>query len=134
NAQLSQFLTEQQMIKSGQELFVRNCSGCHGIDARGAGPAAAMLDPRPRNLVEGSFKLRSTPTGMLPTKEDLLRTISQGIPNSSMPAFRHMSSSQKMAIVVYIQFLREDWKENQGSPILISEPPSEIFSKKETLL
>jgi len=133
-APIAQFLTEQQMLQSGKELFNRHCMGCHAIDAKGTGLSAPMLNPKPRNLVEGSFKLRSTPSGTLPTKEDLLRTISQGIPNSSMPNFRQLSQSQQMALVIYIMSLRSDWKENQGAPIPLPNPPTETFSNKDIFL
>lgn len=35
-----------QPVEVGRSFFAANCAGCHGADARGAGPAAAGL-PRP---------------------------------------------------------------------------------------
>jgi cytochrome c oxidase cbb3-type subunit 2 len=93
-----------------------------------------MLDPRPRNLVSGSFKFRSTPSGSLPTAEDLLRTIDQGVLGTSMPSFRLMPANEKLALVSYIQSLRADWAELQGRSIALPDPPEEIFRKKATLL
>ncbi|MBS1983148.1 MAG: cytochrome c [Bdellovibrionales bacterium] len=127
-------MTQQQLIEAGRESFVHNCSGCHGMDAQGAGPAAVMLNPRPRNLVAGSFKFRSTPTGTLPTSDDLMRTLDQGVLGTSMPSFRLISNQEKQALVAYIKSLRPTWSQEQGDSYAIPSPPKEIFSKKETLL
>jgi cytochrome c oxidase cbb3-type subunit I/II len=131
---LAQSQTTQQLIASGRESFVRNCAGCHGDNAQGAGPGAAMLNPKPRNLVAGAFKFRSTPTGTLPTNADLMRTIDQGVLGTSMPSYRLMSQTEKFALVTYIQSLRPDWKQSVGSPYHIPSPPTEIFAKKTPFL
>jgi len=34
----------------GKELFLRYCSACHGLDGRGAGPAADALKTAPTDL------------------------------------------------------------------------------------
>lgn len=34
----------------GAEVYAANCTACHGTDARGKGPEAAGLDPKPANL------------------------------------------------------------------------------------
>jgi mono/diheme cytochrome c family protein len=133
-AHIAKLLEKQQLINSGRQSFVRNCSGCHGLNADGLGPASAMLSPKPRNLVEGSFKFRSTPSGTYPTTEDLLRTLDQGVLGTSMPSFRLMPSGEKSALVAYIKSLRSDWLQMQGSAYAIPDPPTEIFGSKETLL
>ena len=47
------------------------CVGCHGANGDGKGPAADMLIVKPRDFTKGIFKFRSTPSGTLPTDEDL---------------------------------------------------------------
>ena len=34
----------------GQQYFVRYCSACHGVEGRGDGPAAPVLQPPPADL------------------------------------------------------------------------------------
>lgn len=104
------------------------------MGAGGDGPAAKMLHPKPRNLLSGSFKFRSTPTGTLPTIHDILRTIDQGVYKSSMPSFRLMSTQEKLAVASYIMGLRADWSQLQGEALFIPQAPSAIFAKKDTLL
>jgi len=131
-----QLMTNTGLVASGQATFQRHCSGCHGVNADGQGLGAAMLDPKPRNLLQDSFKLRSTPSGVLPTSEDLLRTIENGIPGSSMPSFRELSSQEKLALVAFIRSLRPQFKEtlDQQSSMAFSAPPVEIFHQKVGLL
>jgi mono/diheme cytochrome c family protein len=68
-------------------LYRQHCAACHGSEGRGDGPAAGLLDPRPRDLTAGRYKLRSTPTGTLPTVDDVARTIREGLPGTAMPGF-----------------------------------------------
>lgn len=93
-----------------------------------------MLDPRPRNLVEGAFKLRSTAYGSLPTVKDLLRTIDQGIPGTSMPPFNLVAESEKLAIVAYIRSLRPEFRENYQESLPLPDPPQNIFEQKTPFL
>ncbi|NNE79222.1 MAG: c-type cytochrome, partial [Silicimonas sp.] len=36
--------------RAGQGVFFTNCAGCHGPDARGAGPVAKLLSVSPPDL------------------------------------------------------------------------------------
>jgi cytochrome c oxidase cbb3-type subunit 2 len=127
-------MERDQIIANGHDIFQRRCSGCHGSDAKGTGPAAVMLSPKPRNLAEGLFKLRSTAGGAMPTTADLLRTINQGVPGSSMPSFRDVPESEKSAIIAFIKSLRQ-WEEPGPSQFMeIPQPPDSIFKTKASLL
>ncbi len=123
-------VTDQQLIRAGRDAYLRHCMGCHGVNADGNGAGAEMLDPKPRNLVSGAFKFRSTPLGTLPTLQDLVRTINYGIPNSAMPNFRLLPENQKLALALYIQSLRPDWKKNEGRPVNLPPVPEKLFDSK----
>src|SRR5437899_2150357 len=79
-------------------VYNHACAWCHGKAGRGDGPAAfsinKYLSPRPRDLTRGRFELRSTPSGELPTDEDLLRTLERGIPGY-MPSFRGLTAGER---------------------------------------
>ena len=49
-----------------QPVLDKYCVGCHGVNGDGKGPAAAYLDPRPRKLASGRYKIRTTRSGALP--------------------------------------------------------------------
>ncbi len=68
-------------------LYRKHCVQCHGITGDGAGPAAALLAPYPRDFRRGTFKFKSTSIGSKPLKSDLVKVIEHGLPGTSMPAF-----------------------------------------------
>ena len=70
---------------AGKTIYEERCTQCHGVDGRGNGAAAPALMPRPRDFAAAQYKLRTTETGSLPTDDDLIRTITYGVPGTSMP-------------------------------------------------
>jgi mono/diheme cytochrome c family protein len=75
-------------------LWRKHCATCHGITGDGAGPAAALQAPYPRDFRRGSFKFKSTPIGSRPTRADLIKTIENGIPGTAMPGFEALTRSE----------------------------------------
>ena len=59
-------------------LYRKHCVQCHGIAGDGAGPAASLLSPYPRDFRRGTFKFKSTPLAKKPTHQDIVRTIENG--------------------------------------------------------
>lgn len=68
-------------------LYRKHCVQCHGITGDGAGPAASLLAPYPRDFRRGTFKFKSTSIGSKPLRTDLVKVIEHGLPGTSMPAF-----------------------------------------------
>ena len=87
----------------GRGLYERYCIGCHGRDGDGKGPAAAFLDPRPRDFTRGVFKFRTTPTGSLPTDGDLLRTLREGVHGTSMPTWKLIPDRELIGAIAYLK-------------------------------
>jgi mono/diheme cytochrome c family protein len=83
----------------GRELFQARCAGCHGADGHGDGPAAATLGTRPRDLADpGWLAGRSD--------EQLVGTLSAGLPGTAMPAFGdELTPQQSRAVVGYLREL-----------------------------
>jgi len=131
-----QMMFDQQLIQSGKASYEKHCSGCHGLDAKGEGPASSMLNPKPRNLLEGSYKWRSTPSGTLPTVQDMLRTLEVGVMGASMPSFKELPNSEKLALVAYLRSLRPEFAETLKDQVAVPlpAPPADIFSSKANLL
>lgn len=105
--------------------YRRYCAGCHGDLGDGNGENAPWLDPKPRDFTIATFKCRSTPTGTLPTDQDLYDTVNRGIDNSNMPIWNTFTEQQRADLVAYIKTFSARWeKEKSGEPIKIpAEPP-----------
>jgi cytochrome c oxidase cbb3-type subunit I/II len=113
----------------GQQVYLRYCVGCHGERGDGRGPAADMLIVKPRDFTTGVFKFRSTPTGALPTDEDLYRIITRGVYRTSMPDWALLSERERVAAVQYLKTFYPPWREQgAGTPIHIPPPPKTLAS------
>jgi cytochrome c oxidase cbb3-type subunit 2 len=88
-----------------KQLYATHCAACHGPEGQGDGPAAVWLYPKPRNFASGLFKIKSTPPDSLPSDEDLLQTITRGMPGSSMPSFTYLTEPERRAAVQYVKQL-----------------------------
>jgi mono/diheme cytochrome c family protein len=111
----------------GHKAFDRYCISCHGVDGDGRGPSAEWLDPRPRVLTSGTFKFRSTPSGELPTDEDLHETIANGLHHTYMPRWAPITEREQRDLVQFVKTLSPRFeKEPQGKPIAI--PPQPAFT------
>jgi len=45
-----QQMSPDDTVRLGQHYFVRYCSSCHGLEGRGDGPTASVLQPPPADL------------------------------------------------------------------------------------
>jgi mono/diheme cytochrome c family protein len=86
----------------GRAVYENYCIGCHGAEGRGDGPAARFLDPVPRDFQTGKFKFRSTLFGQPPFESDLMRTVTCGLPGSSMPGFPLVPEIERRDVVRYV--------------------------------
>jgi mono/diheme cytochrome c family protein len=86
-------------------LYRQHCVHCHGVTGDGAGPTAAFLNPYPRDFRRGIFKFKSTPKGSRPTRQDLHRTLVEGIPGTAMPSFRLLPEGELEALIDYVIYL-----------------------------
>jgi mono/diheme cytochrome c family protein len=93
--------TEAQR-ESGRQLYVKYCSQCHGEKGDGDGYATPHLDPRPRDFTRGIYKVRSTPSGALPTHQDLVSVIRRGMPYTSMPAWPSLTDGEVRDLAYFL--------------------------------
>jgi cytochrome c oxidase cbb3-type subunit 2 len=115
-----------ELTTKGLALFATNCQTCHGAKGAGDGPAAFVLDPRPRNFTRGIFELHSNESGALPLDEDLFDTITRGIPGSAMPAFERLAGEDRWALVEAVKSVAVFKDEDEGTEIhfFADRPPT----------
>jgi len=104
--------------------YRRYCVVCHGQLGDGNGESAQWIDPKPRDFTLGVFKCRSTPTGTLPTDQDLYDTIGRGLDRSNMPPWNTLSAQERTDLVAWIKHFSPRWQtEKPGTPIVIPPEP-----------
>jgi mono/diheme cytochrome c family protein len=116
--------------------YRRFCVGCHGELGDGNGENAVWfatpMYAQPRNFQLAIFKCRSTPTGTLPTDQDLFDTIGRGMDRSNMPAWNTLSKQERTDLVAWIKHYSPRWQtEKPGTPIQIPPEP-EITPERVT--
>src|SRR5689334_23727984 len=106
-------------------VYVHACASCHGMNGRGDGPAAFSIgkyrSPRPRDFTRGRFKLRSTPSGALPTDDDLLRTVERGIPGY-MPSFRGLTAGERRLAITAVKRFYPGFESARPTPVALPDP------------
>lgn len=82
--------------RQGEKLFQGNCAFCHGADGTGKNWIGSFLEPHPRNLRDPAFMKNMT-------RSRLSATIREGLPGTSMPAWKSvLNDGEIAAIVAYV--------------------------------
>ena len=116
--------TEAQRA-SGKQLYLKYCSQCHGDNGDGEGYATPHLFPKPRNFTTGKFKIRTTPSGALPSHQDLVNIIRRGMPYTSMPAWPNLSNQDVSNIAYFLTTFSPEFSnpENASQPVALPSAP-----------
>jgi len=81
----------------GKTLFETNCVSCHGTEGKGDGVAGKILNPPPRNFTV----LTGWKNG--PKISQMFKTVSEGIPGSSMAQFVNLSPEERFSVIHYVR-------------------------------
>ena len=115
--------TEEQRA-AGKVVYDKYCGQCHGDTGDGNGYATLRVKPKPRDFTTGKYKFRTTPTGTLPTDDDLRRAIEVGLPYTSMPGWPNLTRAEIDNVIYYIKSFSPDFEnpDRYGEPIAIPRP------------
>jgi cytochrome c oxidase cbb3-type subunit 2 len=115
---------------AGKAAYRRYCVGCHGQDGDGNGENAQWIDPKPRDFTVATFKCRSTPSGQLPTDDDLYHSVARGFVSTNMPPWLPLTRQTRVDLVAYIKTFSPRWAHAEPrTPIPIPpEPPVTVQS------
>ncbi len=123
---------QEPSLERGRVVYVDKCEICHGPEGKGDGAPAMLMSPRPRNLIKGHYKLRSTPFGKIPTNQDLYDMLVRGYPGTTMPSWRHLPEVDLQSLVLVLKelgkkkFERAVKRKRIPKPILV--PPAPVFT------
>ena len=81
-------------LTHGRNVYAHNCSGCHGDNADGKGPAGAALRPQAIDLHMERF-----------SEAHLATVLWDGVPGSAMPAWRQLEKSDLEDVTTYVRSL-----------------------------
>ena len=96
-------LTEEE--RTGETLYQANCAFCHAADGTGKNWIGSFLESHPRNLTADQMKAM--------TEEKLVSVIRDGLPETTMSAWKNVLSDQQIqAVAKYVirAFLSADNK------------------------
>lgn len=96
-----------EVTETGKTTYKKYCSPCHGEEGKGDGPLARSMLPKPRDFSRGAYKFRTTPSGSLPTDDDIYRTISYGVPNSTMIPWDILTEEQRLSVIPVLKSFSE---------------------------
>lgn len=109
---------------AGKKVYRRYCILCHGPEGDGTGENAQWIDPKPRDFTLAVFKCRSTPSGTLPTDDDLFNAMTRGFVTTNMPAWLPLTHQNRADAVAYIKTFSPKWEAlKAGTPIAIPPEP-----------
>lgn len=94
-------VTTPALVKLGSEVYISNCTVCHGEKGNGKGPAGAALVPAPRNFLSTEGWTNG------PHFAGIFTTLNNGIPGTSMAAFETLPVGERIALIHFIQSLAE---------------------------
>ena len=83
--------TSSSSSSRGQQVFASNCVGCHGLDGTGS--------QRAPNIV-------SNPQVQKLSADEMFRIVSEGVPGTGMPPFKHLGQAAIKATVIYVRSLQ----------------------------
>jgi DMSO reductase family type II enzyme heme b subunit len=110
----------------GEAVYRERCAFCHGDNGDGKGPVAKYLDPRPRDFTTSQFKFRTTASGELPLRENVINVVIKGVRGTAMPRWEGILSQAEIeAVVDYVlETFVPDWDSYEPTVIPIGSPPS----------
>lgn len=92
-------------LAEGSRLYKRHCVSCHGISGDGRGNGGQFQVPFPRDYRQGAFKFTTFGDGTKPRREDLMRTLHDGLKGTAMPAFSLLQEGERDLLAGYVLYL-----------------------------
>jgi mono/diheme cytochrome c family protein len=143
---------DEVTLKEGSRLYRLYCLQCHGLTGDGRGPTAKWVNPHPRDYRKGLFKFQSVdqadddrfwpqrPTGEPPSddkfrpprRDDLIRTLIEGVEGTAMQSYNMLSDAEMQPIVSYVIHLSiRGQAEEETIKDSVPDKASGVFNTKQ---
>lgn len=116
----------ENTIFAGRRIYEMRCAVCHGEKGDGKGSRAGELLTLPRDFTTGVYKFRSTPSGSLPTDEDIYALINRGLRGTGMLPWPGLTRDERWAVTYYIKTFSERFEE-EDIDIPVAVPGVAVF-------
>jgi mono/diheme cytochrome c family protein len=114
------------LASEGARIYQSRCAACHGPEGHGDGILASRMRTPPRDFTLAVYKVRSTPSGSLPTDMDLFQTISRGMHGTDMAPWSRFEERERWAVVDHLKSLSPRFQMEGGqAPVEVPRPPAE---------
>lgn len=98
-------------VAYAEQLFMDNCTACHGETGAGDGAAGMGMEPPPTDFLDRNRQRQRSAFG-------LYNVISLGVEGTGMPSFSHMPEEQRWALAYYVgQLVYTDDQRQQGKTL-----------------
>lgn len=90
------------VLAKGKAIYNMHCAACHGAKGDGNGPAGMALNPKPRNLVKGPYKMGTKP-------DQVAKVVANGLPGTMMVGYKQVigNPADIHAVAQYVVSLRK---------------------------
>jgi mono/diheme cytochrome c family protein len=104
-----------ETLAQGQDVYLENCSACHGENGRGDGPQSVSLSRSLPDFTDQSFMSKKS-------SSEFFQVVSSGLP-PEMPAYSTiLSESERWSVASYLRFLSFSPQGPLASPPTSSTP------------
>jgi len=88
-----------KLMELGKQVYEAGCAACHGVNGDGQGPVAFAVKPPPRNFRKDPFKAGDS-------VPQIFATITNGLPNTRMVGYPHLTEEERWAMAYYVKSFR----------------------------
>lgn len=85
-----------KLLEKAKSNYAVNCASCHGVHGDGNGPIGKLLNPKPRDFANSTFKNGDK-------VEQIFLTLANGLDGTAMTSFKHLSEEDRWGLAHHVK-------------------------------